>query len=270
MPVQDPFEFAGLEKMRLILGPNAAHERLSVHLREQRSQIHWAVNSFFRQHFSTPNDPDSQFLCACAEASQVVSARGDRVETRSSLCPQDSPGILHLPDDLVLTHLCSLLLPRELVRLACTSKRARDLCADETLWSTVYTTLHTQQSDAAKPGSCREAVREHVCRVRRQGCAACHHGFVVPLVFGFPSAALMRAAECDRLRFGWDFKTAQDASWQCIGCRSKFHQWPWALRQRATVAVTHVRLALRIMHPAGRSASVTAHLIISSAHPPDS
>lgn len=251
------------DAMACIVGPRASRDLLLRYMREQRDQVHWAVNSYFRDALSNPQRDDVDLVgCTWPTIERPVAIR--TLSMVSSEADEDTEWLVNLPDDLLQSHVCWLLSPPELARLAGTCKRARDLVgADDTLWRRPYATLQQPWATEGPPppgaASWKEALRDLIRMVRAAKCVRCREGRVVPLLFGFPSPPLMRGAERGTLKFGWDFKTANDPSWVCRACGARFHEWPWGRSQRPAPDPTpHVRPVLTVLSSHGHATWVRA------------
>ena len=49
----------------------------------------------------------------------------------------------------------------------------------------------------------------------------------MPVVFGFPSNALLAACGAHQMKMGWDYKTPRDHAWECLHCGLRWCRFPW-------------------------------------------
>lgn len=59
-------------------------------------------------------------------------------------------------------------------------------------------------------------------------CPGCSSRGLVPVVYGFPSRALVHAQRNGHVALGGDYLVPGDAVWICRGrCRTQWQTWPW-------------------------------------------
>lgn len=59
-------------------------------------------------------------------------------------------------------------------------------------------------------------------------CPVCSAPRLAPVVYGFPSQALVRAQRSGHVVLGGDYLVATDPSWVCLGfCATQWRTWPW-------------------------------------------
>ena len=72
-------------------------------------------------------------------------------------------------------------------------------------------------------------------------CPECLTSKVTPIVYGFPSPALVAAMRDGLVLLGGDYLVEGDPNWACKACQSRWRAWPFSWPDDALVAADERR-----------------------------
>ena len=89
----------------------------------------------------------------------------------------------------------------------------------------------------------RDEYRARHARDADMTCPECLTSKVTPIVYGFPSPALVAAMRGGVVLLGGDYLVEGDPNWACKACQSRWRAWPFAWPDDALAAADERRLA---------------------------
>ena len=89
----------------------------------------------------------------------------------------------------------------------------------------------------------RDEYRARHARDADMICPECLTSKVTPIVYGFPSPALVAAMRGGVVALGGDYLVEGDPNWACKACQSRWRAWPFAWPDDALAAADERRLA---------------------------
>ena len=89
----------------------------------------------------------------------------------------------------------------------------------------------------------RDEYRARHARDADMTCPECLTSKVTPIVYGFPSPALVAAMRGGVVALGGDYLVEGDPNWACKACQSRWRAWPFAWPDDALAAADERRLA---------------------------
>uniref|UniRef100_A0A061QQ85 F-box domain-containing protein n=1 Tax=Tetraselmis sp. GSL018 TaxID=582737 RepID=A0A061QQ85_9CHLO len=252
---------------RVRVGPYAAEEKLLYHLRCNRGKLPWAVNSYFREACVAP-DPDYEprfqlqhqtLRCtSCPEgfAQERQVPAGDTKHTEEA--PSPTP-FVSLPAALLEQVLCRCD-PVTVCSAALACKPLARASASNQVWRALYqdrwgrppansavpgcAELTAAEGSAEQEGGSgtddarlaegrfRSAFRDRLKFEMEMRCLKCGNEKVVPLVFGFPSTALVERMRAGGVVLGGDYladgEPTREPCWSCLSCGVKYTRFPYA------------------------------------------
>lgn len=219
-----------LDAIRTVVGEAVRENSLYEHV-QNNSQLHWAVNSFFRAHFESGLTADD-LLTHCPAHSTECRRIVPTAEYSANQWLEDL-------DDALLLQVFLFLAPAQLVQVIGTSRRANELASDNMVWRNICVRrtgltvkeVNNEVMSAAEPGQpglWRSAFLAFQALLKSRPCVACGQTRgMVPIVYGFPAQCLMKAVRDGQLAMGWDYKNEGDANWECVRCKYQSHCFPW-------------------------------------------
>lgn len=214
-----------LEEVRAVAGPYATHDILRHHLRASHGKPGWAVNGYLREavlarntraDFEPPPRPEAE------AASAGVSMLAPESAAPAEL---DEPPPAELPAcvwELILSHLEA----PDVRAAACVCTALR--CAADSCWPALFVRRWGVPIPLHPPQQPRKAYAERAAALGAFRCPACLRAPLQPIVYGFPSPALVAAQRKSLVWLGGDYLIKGDPSWACMGCESRWLTFPWA------------------------------------------
>ena len=225
-----------MRQLRKKSGPFASDATLRAHLRAARGKLHWSMNGYFRQAVL---DADPRAKCdfeprpLASDRPAVEPARGvSSSTTTTTTCREaDVPRLPPLVWELILARVPAV----DACRLARVSSSTRDAARAPSVWRRQYVSRWgdaaasrvASRANPAVPDWRDEYRRRHV-RECAMTCPECLATRVTPIVYGFPSPALVSALRRGRVLLGGDYLVDGDPAWGCRACHSRWLRWPFA------------------------------------------
>lgn len=215
-----PEESALLDSVRARVGPYASEEALRRAVRGAHSKVHWAANAYLRLAVTT---------CAEAGRADFEPAQPEAAAPPNSDAaePVGGAALPPLPQALWEAILGRLTAP-DVRNVACVCSWLRTVASSQTLWEALF---HSRWGALTHPPlPCWRA--SYAARAAQLGalrCPACCGSRLMPVVYGFPSVALVEAQRAGRVLLGGDYLHTEDPAWACGLCGEQWRTWPWAV-----------------------------------------
>ncbi len=263
-----------LRCLRKKVGPFADAECLRQHLRAARGKLHWSANGYFREAVTATVIPPRVGRARRDFEPRPLARdplRDDR-EADETISKEEAPS-LSLPP-LAWERVLSRVSLADACRLARVAPAAREAAGSETVWRAQYAarwgaraaaSLETRAAarrDAREaretgpistvfvepldsfPSSLirwRDEYRARHARDADMTCPECLTSKVTPIVYGFPSPALVAAMRGGVVALGGDYLVEGDPNWACKACQSRWRAWPFSWPDDALVAADERR-----------------------------
>ena len=223
-----------MRELRKKSGPFASDATLRAHLRAARGKLHWSMNGYFRQAVL---DADPRAKCdfeprpLASDRPAVEPARGvSSSTTTTTTCREaDVPRLPLLVWELIQARVPAGTRAGRSSFLLRLRRRARPPCgvANTSPDGATPPRPRRPRANPAVPDWRDEYRRRHV-RECAMTCPECLATRVTPIVYGFPSPALVSALRRGRVLLGGDYLVDGDPAWGCRACHSRWLRWPFA------------------------------------------
>ena len=225
-----------MRELRKKSGPFASDATLRAHLRAARGKLHWSMNGYFRQAVLDADprakcDFEPRPLASDRPADESSSGADNYCEPT---CRDDGTDVPRLPPlvwELVLARVPAV----DACRLARVSSSTRDAAHAPPVWRRQFVSrwgdaAASRVASRAAPDTpdWRDEYRRRHARERAMTCPECLAARVTPIVYGFPSPALVSALRRGRVLLGGDYLVDGDPAWGCRACQSRWLRWPFA------------------------------------------
>ena len=263
-----------LRCLRKKVGPFADAECLRQHLRAARGKLHWSANGYFREAVTATVIPPRVGRARRDFEPRPLARdplRDDREADETKHETKKEAPSLSLPP-LAWERVLSRVSLADACRLARVAPAAREAAGSETVWRAQYAarwgaraaaSLETRAAarrdarEARETGETvfvepldsfpsslirwRDEYRARHARDADMTCPECLTSKVTPIVYGFPSPALVAAMRGGVVALGGDYLVEGDPNWACKACQSRWRAWPFSWPDDALVAADERR-----------------------------
>lgn len=235
-PPQLADEASLLAALRTLVGPYATSELLVHHLRHSHGKIAWASNGYLREAVLARGAERGRPADFEPGRAAAAGAPGAGAASAAAPGPAFAGAVPELPPALwecVLGRVGAV----DVRSAAPTCRSLAHAARSGPLWHALFAARFGADAagaaapppaapSPASPGGWRAAYEARVATLAAFRCPLCAQRPLSPIVYGFPSHALIAVQRAGCVLLGGDYPDAP--LWCCAGCGNQWRSFPWA------------------------------------------